>query len=171
MAGHHDDEQGPTRKRPSLIPPTMWAKGVAMNAAKTLMREVQDRVEDNGEGDGARRRWIDADMDLRAYLLQRMMDLNPLQKLEPDEVLAWLQRHGEDRWFGLMTKWEALSREVVDELLSTSTSTRKQRSGAFYDGLRRWEGVAQYLVTKVVDLSLDTPEARRTRRHREDSTR
>lgn len=170
MAEQDDDDQGPARARPSLIPPAMWARNMAMNAAKTLLREVQDRAAD-GEGDAASSEERAAGFDLRAYLIARMMDLNPLRTLEPDDVLSWLQRHGQDRWFALMGKWELLSREVVDELLRTNTGKSQKRNGAFYDAMRRWEGVAQFVVTKVVDFSLDTPEARKQRRRRDDATR
>ena len=157
-----------SRARIPLIPRALWAKALAKTAAQTLVEELtllaakqqeqRQKAEEQG-GDSA-------STSLRDRVLQLILRNEALRAVDPEVVVRWLEAQGAETWLLLMTKWERVSREVVDELLQTSPNDSTQRSREYFKKLQRWEGAANFVIEKVVDYSLDTPDARRARRYR-----
>lgn len=150
------------------VPAPVWAKNIAENAAKTLSEEFthfQERFASNSTTAS------DADTEeksnWRARLMRMMMESEAFKNVEPERVAAWIEQHGSEIWLRFMLGWEKVSRQVVDEIVTAPAPDHKKTRRAHLKALQRWEGVAKMVISKAVDLSLDTPEARRARRHRD----
>lgn len=136
-----------------------FAKKVTVAAAGAY-REFESSVSEN-DGGGAPRVTAEA---ARAFIFDKLAGSAEALKLDPDDVLHFLRHRAEDYWLILMTRWESVSRDVVDELLSEAAQRQaKGNSGKLlWSSMERWEGVARFVVEKVVDTSigLATPKPR-----------
>lgn len=150
------------RPRIPLVPAPLWAKTLAKNAVKTVAAEFsnyQARQEEHAGEEG------DAFSMMRERVLAFLLRKDALKSVDPEWVVRWLDRHGEDVWLNIMTRWERVSREVVDELLNEPKTGRTTRTAEYYKRLERWEGAATMVIGKIIHLRMETPEARRARRY------
>lgn len=105
----------------------------------------------------------DAQIDAFAQLVQRIIDG---KAPEIDWINRWVEEHGEDAWLSFMTQWERVSREVVDEMMSDRRIGRRKTSKEVSSMMHRLEQAAQAISEGVVNVMMDSSDAKSTRKPR-----
>lgn len=65
----------------------------------------------------------------------------------------WIETHGEDAWLELMSQWERLTREIVDEMLDDRPHAKKRNTSTI---LRKWDRAARIVTETFVDAMMET---------------
>lgn len=128
-----------------------FAKKVT-DAAAGAYREFESSGAEDDNGGAPR---VTAE-SARAFIFEKLAGSAEALRLDPDDVLHFLRHRAEDYWLILMTRWESVSRDVVDELLSEAAQRQSKGNAGklLWSSLERWEGVARFVVEKVVDTSM-----------------
>ena len=91
---------------------------------------------------------------VRALVMEKIAGSPAAELLDPERVLHFLKNQAEDYWVSAVTRWESVSRDVVDDLLRDAAQRGDRKRAASWGPMARWEGVARAVAEKVVDFSM-----------------
>lgn len=157
-----------------------WARALLIDAVKTISEEVaglralhQTRTEphgdERGEGPSSQRRASHDPPDgedrtrdaLRARILGLWARASGNHAEDPERVVAWAERSGQEILDRTKSSWEKVARHIVDELVPEPGHADAPRERSVT--AQRWEGIAKRIVERVVDASLEQRGDRRGR--------
>lgn len=150
------DASGDGRRPITALDAARFVEGMARAWAESREMKEKARAEASGDDLGGDRGRLDIET-VRAFIFEKLAAQREQLALDPDVVLHFLKNHAEDYWLVLMTRWESVSRDVVEELLreaGDSQARSTSRAKMLWAPLERWEGVARHLVERAVDVSM-----------------
>lgn len=135
----------------------LWAQWAETKLEHAAERVAQWRMStpDGSDGSSAREEAHHASEAGRRWIFAQLKDRFLSEDWGAERVAQWVETHGEEAWVAFVSRWERVSREIVDDMLDDSRHAKRVRADDPTSHMGAWDRAARIVTERIVEAMME----------------